>query len=244
MPSQRTDQRVSRRTDGHAQHRTDQRTGPDTGPGEGRATTPAARSLRELARRVRSCASCSLHAERANPVVGSGPADARLMLVGLAPTRHEDLQGLPFAGSSRNVLDTALHASGIDPREVRFTALVRCRPPDDRAPSLDEALTCATHLHTELDLVAPEVVVSFGEEVTSMLLGRPVPFERVAGYRLDIHQGTTLIPTFPPATAVRAGGDAAALRQHLAVARAVLDGRLGTGAQARADLRSRVASDR
>lgn len=199
-------------------------------------------TFRELTRMVRGCTACSLHEGRTKPVVGVGPEDARLLVIGLAPGRHEDLMGVPFAGAVRNLLHSALSDVGIDPAGVRFTTVVRCRPPGDRVPTLDEARTCWPHLAGELDLVTPEVVVSLGGEATSMLLGRPVPLERVAGYRLDILQGTTLVPTYDPASAVRNGGNVAELRSHLSVAEAVLDGRMGTGAQALADLRARVAA--
>jgi uracil-DNA glycosylase len=206
-------------------------------------TRPPA-TLRELTRVVRACTSCELHHDRIKPVVGVGPNDARLMVVGFVPGRHEDLQGAPFAGSIRNLLHTGLSAVGLEPEQVRFSSLVRCRPAADRRPAFDHAQTCSAHLQAELRLVSPEVVVSLGSEVTSMLLGRPVPLERVAGYRLDILQGTTLVPTYHPAAASRGGGTVADLRAHLAVAKAVLDGRMGTGAQALADLRARVAADR
>lgn len=202
-------------------------------------------TIRELTRVVRACTACEFHASRTKPVAGIGPGDARLVVVGLAPGRHEDLQGVPFAGSVRNLLHSSLTAVGLAPDEVRFTSLVRCRPPADRAPDVEHARTCSMHLQAELRLVEPEVIVSLGAEVTAMLLGRNVPLERVAGYRLDILHGTTLVPTYHPVAAARGGGATVAdLRAHLAVAKAVLDGRMGTGAQALADLRARVAADR
>jgi uracil-DNA glycosylase len=86
-------------------------------------------------------------------------------------------------------------------------------------------------------------VVSLGTLATSVLLGRPVVLERVAGYRLDILQGVTLVPTHDPADAVRGIPQAVdAIRRDLAIAKAVLDGRMKTGAEALAELRSRLAA--
>jgi uracil-DNA glycosylase len=203
----------------------------------------ASRTPREHQRAVRECTSCSLYAGRTSAAVGDGPADARLVVVGVVPRRHEDLQGAALAGAPRNVLDAALSHAGIGDDEVRVTTLVRCRPPDDRAPAWEEIRACAGHLTAELDMVSPEVIVSLGPLTTSVLLGRPVPFERVAGYRLDIRDGVTLIPTHHPSDVVRGLPRAAtAIRRDFAVARAVLDGRMATGAQALSELRSKLVA--
>lgn len=206
------------------------------------AATPAA-SLKELGRIVQACTACDLADSRVKPVLGVGPGDARLLLVAATPRRHEDLQGVPVAGACRNVLDHALAAADLSPDEVRITSVVRCRPEDDRTPALDEIVACGAHLRAEIALVAPEVIVSLGAFATAIVLGRPVPIERVAGYRLDVLQGTTLVPTYHPNDAVRGVPQAApSLRRDLQVAKAVLDGRLTTGAQALAELRSRQAA--
>ena len=202
---------------------------------------PGPRSARGHERVVKGCTACPLHESRGQPVVGDGPRDARLLIVTDVPRRHEDIHGHALAGSPRNVLDEALLYVGIDPASVRRTSAVRCRPHDDRTPTADEVATCSAHLSGELSLVSPEVIVSLGAMPTSVLLGRPVRLERVAGYRLDILGGVTLIPTFHPSEVVRGVPAAAvALRRDLAVAKAVLDGRMGSGAQARSELRSRL----
>ena len=202
---------------------------------------PGPRSARGHERAVKGCTACPLHEDRGQPVVGDGPRDARLVIVTDVPRRHEDIHGHALAGSARNVLDEALLHVGIDPASVRRTSVVRCRPPDDRAPTTTEVATCSAHLSGELQLVSPEVIVSLGALPTSVLLGRPVRLERVAGYRLDVLGGITLVPTFHPLEVVRGVPAASvALRRDLAVAKAVLDGRMGTGAQARSELRSRL----
>ncbi len=201
------------------------------------------RSARGHDRAVKQCGACGLYSDRTHPVVGDGPRDARLVVVTDHPRRHEDVHGQALAGSARNVLDEALLHAGLDPAGVRRTAVVRCRPPGDRTPSPEEIGTCAVHLDGELDLVGAEVIVTLGALATSVLLGRPVPLERVAGYRLDVRGGVTLIPTFHPSEVVRGVPAAAvALRRDLGVAKAVLDGTMGTGAQARSELRARLAA--
>ncbi len=209
---------------------------PTTSPAQPRKV----RHVREHERRVAACTDCSLHAGRIKAVPGEGPMDAKLVLIGVAPRRQEDLKGVAFAGAARNVLDNAMDAAGIDPEQVRITSLVRCRPPDDRAPTREEVAACAHHLVTELDLMDPQVIVSFGAFATAVLHGRPVPIDRIAGYRLHLREGVTLIPTYHPVDAVRGVPQAAtSLRRDLAAAKAVIDGRLRTGAEVLEELRSK-----
>jgi uracil-DNA glycosylase len=208
------------------------------------AAMPPLRSLRELERRIEACRACDLHRGRGRPVVSEGPVDADLMLVGAVPRRHEDLQGRPFAGAAANVLDNALADAGLLRDQVHATSVIRCRPSDDRAPSAAEIATCLPHLHAQVALVQPRVIVALGEVASNVLLGRAVPLDRIAGYRLDILQGITLVPTYHPTDVVRGvPRAAAAMRRDLQVAKAVLDGRLRTGAQTLEDLRSRRAAD-
>lgn len=204
------------------------------------ASLPPLRSLRELERRIDGCRACDLHRERSRPVVSEGPVDADLMIVGSVPRRHEDLQGRPFAGAAANVLDNAIADAGILRSEVHLTTVVRCRPTDDRTPTAEQIATCLPHLHAQIALVRPRVVVTLGVSTTAVVLGRRVPLERVAGYRLDVLQGITLVPTYHPNDVVRGLPLAAtSIRRDLTVAKAVLDGRLPTGAQTMEDLRSR-----
>lgn len=200
-------------------------------------------TMRELERAVHGCTSCALHQHRVTPVVGQGTEEARVLLVGSVPRRHEDLQGKPFAGATGNVLDNVLGEVGLTPEECYRTTIVKCRPRDDEPAPAASVEACSTHLDAQIRLIEPEVIVSLGTFTTSVLLRRQVPIERVAGYRLDIRGGITLIPTYHPVDVVRGVPQAAAsMRRDLAAARAVLDGRLSTGAEAVAELRSRMAT--
>ncbi|MEX2328314.1 MAG: uracil-DNA glycosylase [Nitriliruptoraceae bacterium] len=197
--------------------------------------------LAEFGRGIQECTSCDLHRDRRHPSVGDGPQDARLMLVGSAPRRPEDLRGTALSGSARNLVEHALKLAGLDPTSVRITNLVRCRPRKDRPPTRAEIRSCQGHLRAEIDLVRPEVVVSFGSLTTSALYGREVSIVQVAGYRLAILDGITLIPTYHPDDVLRGVPRAAdSIGRDIATAGAVLDGRLGTGADILQELRTRT----
>ncbi|MEX0831748.1 MAG: uracil-DNA glycosylase [Nitriliruptoraceae bacterium] len=223
------------------------RTTATAGPSRRRAATKASSGpaaderLKIFEDSVRNCRACGLHANRAHPSVGDGPIDAPLVLVAAAPGQHEDLHGSALAGSARNVIDHALWAADIAPDEVRVTTLVRCHPPDDRPAAVDEVRACSSHLAEEFSIVRPSVVVALGAMVASFLYGRDLDIGRVAGYRLDMG-GITLIPTYAPVDALRGIPQASvALRRDIAAAKAVLDGRLSTGAALLEEVRAHLA---
>lgn len=198
------------------------------------------RTWKQLERDALSCTRCALHESRTKVVFGGGDPEADLMLIGEAPGRNEDLMGKPYAGAAGNILDNFLGEVGMSRDEVYVTDLVMCRPPDQRAPRPEEIEAHLPFLIEQIAHVRPRVIVAFGELVASVLLRRPIPLDKVAGYRFDVFDGVTLIPTYRPVQAMK--GDARALtsiRRDIAAARAVLDGRLSTGAEALAEARAR-----
>jgi uracil-DNA glycosylase family 4 len=198
------------------------------------------RPWKQLERDARSCTACPLHESRSKVVFGEGDPEADLMLVGEAPGRSEDLVGRPFEGASGNILDNFLSAAGLTREEVFVTDLVMCRPPSGRRPTPDEIEAHWPWLAEQIAHVRPRVIVAFGELVASSLLRRHLPLERVSGYRFDVFDGVTLIPTYLPAEAVKGSARAlTAIQRDVATAKAVLDGRLATGAEIAAEARAR-----
>lgn len=200
------------------------------------------RTWRELERDARACDRCDLHQGRTKVVFGDGDPAADVMLVGVAPRRPEDLQGRPFSGAAGNLLDNALAGAGLRRRDCYLTTLVKCRPPGDRDPEMVEVESCHPYLLEQIALVRPRVIVTLGAAPTGVLLRRRLPLAKVAGLRLDVFDGVTLVPTYDPARAIRSAPHMiTGLGRHLATVKAVLDGRLSTGAEAMADVRARIA---
>lgn len=191
------------------------------------------RPWKTLVQDANGCTSCVLSEGRRNVVFGDGARDARLVIIGDAPGRTEDLLGKPFVGAAGNLLDNVLIDVGIDRSSVYVTSLVKCHP-SAASPGREEVQTCmGLHLLEELAHVRPEVIVSLGPVTTSVLLNRPAPLDRVAGFRFEILDGVTLIPTEHPATVIKGKhGAVATLRRDLMTARAVLDGRLPAAGRA------------
>ncbi|WP_232703010.1 uracil-DNA glycosylase [Halobacterium wangiae] len=124
---------------------------------------------------VTGCTKCEELVESRSQIVnGAGPADADVLFVGEGPGANEDEQGAPFVGRSGSVLDAALADAGLERADVRITNCVRCRPPENRDPTKEELNNCRPYLEREVELVAPEVLVTLGKVPGEHLLGRSV----------------------------------------------------------------------
>lgn len=218
----------------------------DAAPAEhGLATNPLSlasdevRSWRELERTAAACTLCRLCEGRTKVVFGDGAQDADVVVIGDAPGRTEDLLGRPFVGAAGNLLDNLLLDAGFDRDNVYVTTVVKCYPRDG-APDRDVVDACSPYLVEQLAHIRPKVIITLGPVAAGLLLQRPVPLDKVAGFRFDVFDGVTLVPTHHPATVIKGNQTVvASIRRDLMTARAVLDGRLSTGAEAMAELRAR-----
>ena len=198
-----------------------------------RRTDPAAAAIRsdaagcqdlaELENTVRGCVACvDLAAARTTVVVGDFPANPRLMLVGEAPGAQEDERGRPFVGRGGQLLDQLLAEAGVSRSTVAVANVLKCRPPNNRAPTRSEANRCVGWLDRQVDLVAPRLVVTLGGTALAWAFG---PGRRLGDLRGRLHEwrGRQLIATYHPAAAIRfgpSGEPLAALRADLALAAA------------------------
>ena len=87
---------------------------------------------------------------------------AKLLFIGEGPGRDEDLQGLPFVGRAGKLLTQMIEAMGLRRSDVYICNVVKCRPPENRAPEKDEVAACSPFLFRQIDLVAPQVIVCLG----------------------------------------------------------------------------------
>ena len=163
---------------------------------------PEFESLRE---RAIVCTACGLAETRTNVVFGVGDPTARVMFVGEAPGKNEDLQGEPFVGAAGRLLDELLGGIGMVRSEVYISNVLKCRPPGNRDPRPNEIDSCKGYLREQIRMIAPEVVVTLGNFATKLLLKTETGITRLRGQRFDWWLGATLIPTFHPAAALRGG---------------------------------------
>ena len=151
------------------------------------------------------CRRCpALVESRSRIVNGTGPADAALLFVGEGPGKKEDEQGEPFVGRSGDVLGEALSAAAVPRRNVRITNCVRCRPPDNRDPTVEELDNCREFLDGEIETLDPELIVTLGKVPSQHLLDRSVAITSEAGDVVDVRIGgrsrRVLLSVHPAAT--------------------------------------------
>ncbi len=139
--------------------------------GEGEAAPAAGRSeLEALRSAVAGCTGCPLHAGRTQTVFGVGNPSAEWMFVGEGPGQEEDRRGEPFVGRAGKLLDKMLRAMELDRTTVYIANIVKCRPPNNRNPSLEEAAACIPYLHRQIELIEPRLIVALGAVAAQRLL--------------------------------------------------------------------------
>ena len=180
-------------------------------------------SLAALADDAAGCTRCPLAATRTNVVFGTGDPDADLLFVGEGPGAQEDEQGLPFVGRSGQLLDRLVHEElGLTRDRVYIANVVKCRPPNNRDPVPEEIAACRPYLESQLELVAPKVVVTLGKFAGQLLLGSKEGITRLRG-RSYPYGGAVLVPTVHPAYVLRGGAEPMAqMRADLVRARLAL----------------------
>lgn len=152
----------------------------------------------------KKCTECPLGMlGRKNVVFGEGNPNAALMLIGEGPGKDEDEQGRPFVGRSGKLLTRALELAGISREEVFITNIVKCRPPNNRAPKPEEAGTCkGLFLFNQIKIIRPQIICTLGSVALHELLDPSYKITKVRGKRLT-HGEITVLPTYHPAYVLR-----------------------------------------
>ncbi len=148
------------------------------------------------------CTRCRLHERRINLVFGDGNPEARVIFVGEAPGRDEDLQGLPFVGRAGGLLSKIIHAMGFKRSEVYIANVVKCRPPENRTPSDDEISCCSPFLKRQISAISPQVVVALGRVAAQAVLGRGDSIQSLRGRFYDALDCKVMV-TYHPAYLLR-----------------------------------------
>ncbi len=147
---------------------------------------------------ILECTKCELHKSRTNAVPGEGPYDARIMFVGEGPGQNEDEQGRPFVGAAGKFLTELLESIGMKRSNVFITNIVKCRPPNNRAPRKPEIEACNPYLQSQIKLINPRIVCALGTPAITTLMGDEYSASRFHGKPLT-KGGVTLLPMYHPA---------------------------------------------
>lgn len=158
--------------------------------------------LEALRLTVSGCRRCGLGATRTNTVFADGSPQARIVFVGEAPGRDEDLRGLPFVGRAGQLLDRILDSIGFSRREVYITNILKCRPPGNRDPNEEEVAACEGYLARQIEIISPVLICALGRVAGQNLLGTHAPLRilRGGGHRFN---GIRVFVTYHPAALLR-----------------------------------------
>ena len=148
------------------------------------------------------CTRCKLHKTRNTIVFGDGNPNAELVFVGEGPGHDEDMQGLPFVGRAGKLLTQMIEAMGLQRKDVYICNVVKCRPPENRAPEKDEVAECSPFLLRQIDAIAPKVIVCLGAIAAQTLLQTARGISQFRGQWLEF-RGRKLMATYHPAYLLR-----------------------------------------
>ncbi len=157
----------------------------------------AADSLEILRKSLEGFTGCNLKNYAKNTVFADGNPQAKIMLIGEAPGRDEDIQGLPFVGRSGQLLDRMLKAIGLDRKSVYITNVIPWRPPGNRTPTPVETELCRPFIERHIELVAPDILVLIGASSAKTLTGRSEGIMRMRGRWTTYKCGSRDIPVMP-----------------------------------------------
>ncbi len=157
-----------------------------------------AATLDELRQQLADFNGCNLKTTAKNLVFADGNPDADIMLVGEAPGRDEDLEGLPFVGRSGQLLDRILAAIGLDRKTAYIANVIPWRPPGNRTPTPQETEICRPFIERQIELANPKVLVTLGGPSAKLLLNTSEGILRLRGkWSTHMTASQVAIPTMP-----------------------------------------------
>ena len=178
--------------------------------------------LKEFYLEIKDCNRCELSKSRTKFVFGSGSAYAEIMFVGEAPGKNEDLQGLPFVGQAGKLLDELLGSIGYERSEVFIANVLKCRPPGNRDPKVDEVNICKGYLIEQIKIIDPKIICTMGRYSTRLLLNTDRGINGLRGkvYKID---NRIIMPINHPAAALYTPSRMDILRQDFQKIKNLID---------------------
>ena len=162
----------------------------------------SARSVHSLWEQIHECVKCPLGYSRTKFVFGTGNPKADVMFVGEAPGADEDRQGEPFVGRAGQLLNKIIESVGLKREDVYICNIIKCRPPNNRAPLPMEIEACTPYLLKQIELIKPSFIISLGRTAAQWLLQTNDNLGKLRGTVHD-YRGIKLIVTYHPAALLR-----------------------------------------
>jgi DNA polymerase len=177
---------------------------------------------------VEACRACELYQTRQQTVFGVGDPQANLLVIGEAPGADEDRQGEPFVGPAGQLLNAMLFAIGLRREQIFIANILKCRPPGNRDPHVNEMQCCDAFLQRQIELIQPKIILSVGRISAQSLLKCDTPVGRLRGqvHRYGVQQ-IPLIVTYHPAYLLRSPDQKGKTWQDLQLLLITLGGEAG-----------------
>ena len=179
---------------------------PETAIMAAREAAKNARTLDELRALLEAFEGCMLRATATQLVFAAGNPEARVMFVGEAPGRDEDIAAIPFVGRSGQLLDRMMTAIGLDRSSAYIANVVPWRPPGNRTPTPQETAICLPFIHRQIELANPDILVCLGQPATQTLLKTREGITRTRGRWFKFDTGSrevSAMATYHPAFLLR-----------------------------------------
>lgn len=182
--------------------------------------TDKEQKLQSLEEHVQNCILCKLATTRSRVVFGEGSANARVLFIGEGPGRVEDQTGRPFVGRSGDLLTKMiLQHMHLQRSEVFIANIVKCRPTvnmlqeKDRAPDKEEVAACSPYLLQQIEILAPQAIVTLGGPSTKFILQTKEGITRIRG-KWNSFRNIPVMPTYHPSYILRNGGERSEKNEH------------------------------
>lgn len=165
--------------------------------------------LEKLKSQYKNCEKCPLAKQgRSQVVFGKGNPDAKLMFIGEGPGRDEDKEGVPFIGRAGKLLTKMISAMKLTREEIYISNVVKCRPPNNRAPLPTESQTCKNSiLFREISIIQPKIICCLGASAMQAIIGGDIKISKARGifFEQEFQKQIKIkvIPTFHPAYLLR-----------------------------------------
>jgi DNA polymerase len=164
---------------------------------------PGFANLQEAATAAASCTQCQLCQTRTHVVFADGNPQAKLMIIGEGPGEKEDETGVPFVGKAGQLLDKILASVNIDRKKDTYICnIVKCRPPQNRVPTSDEAAACRLYLEAQLSFVKPKLILLAGSTAVQYILQVKQPISKIRGKWFEF-RNSKVMPIFHPSYLLR-----------------------------------------
>ena len=158
-------------------------------------------SLEEIEAFMGNCQLCPLGQTRNHLVFGVGNPRARVMFIGEGPGRNEDLQGEPFVGAAGKKLNSLLELAGLTREDIYIANVIKCRPPGNRNPKVEEIEACSPFLREQIRSIWPDVIVCLGNFAAQFVLKTELGITKLRG-RFHEAGHFQVLPTFHPAATI------------------------------------------